>query len=326
METSEEAIAARRAEIAARVAAARAQQEASGSNSGNANMKKALSKKAQMKKALEEHMGPSAETSGGGGTGGPKKALSKKAQMKKALEEHTVPSAETLRRQAREMSRNPTLVRRANPEMFGNLTDAQIREHAKEMEKIASNPEMMDAAMKMQSLPESDKSAISRLQDGIAGKVPRDDEWIAEMIKLVKGQPDTLKMLFKGRVPKDSPMSEAQLLGIVDYVGKCSDWFLISAFHLIEWGIRMRAPAAAVYGMVDNATFGCAQYLVLLIVLFVAWYIGKLVWYLATLAFGLVKGGYVLLTHSGSTADTRDSTIQAQPEPSAREETPFVEL
>ena len=160
METSEEAIAARRAEIAARVAAARAQQEASGSSSGNANMKKALLKKAQMKKALEEHMGPSAETSGGGGTGGPKKALSK-AQMKKALEEHTVQCAETLRRQAREMSRNPTLVRRANPEMFGNLTDAQIREHAKEMEKIASNPEMMDAAMKMQSLPESDKSAIT---------------------------------------------------------------------------------------------------------------------------------------------------------------------
>ena len=67
METSEEAIAARRpCGLSCRRTG---QQEASGSSSGNANMKKALSKKAQMKKAPEEHMGQ-VQTSGGGGTGG----------------------------------------------------------------------------------------------------------------------------------------------------------------------------------------------------------------------------------------------------------------
>jgi hypothetical protein len=292
-----EAIAAKRAEIAARVAAARAQQDGG--------------------------------TSGGSSSGnrGGKKALSKKAQTKKALEEHTMPSAETLRRQAREMIRNPSLVRRANPEMR-NLTDAQIREHAKEMEKIAANPEMMDAAMRLQSLPESDKSAITRFQEGVAGKVPRDAEWIAEMIRLVKGQPDTVKMLFKGRVPPESPISEGRLLGIVDYVVTCSDWFLTSVFHAIEWGNRMRGPAAAAYRMLDSATMGCAQYLVVMIVLLILFYVSRLIWYLVSLAVALVMSGLALLTGSATgSARDGDSTSAATPEPYyAEDETPFVEL
>ena len=120
-------------------------------------------------------------------------------------------------------------------------------------------------------------------------------------------------------------MSEAQLLGIVDYVGKCSDWFLISVFHIIEWGIRMRAPAAAVYGMVDNATFGCAQYLVLLIVLFVAWYRQARV---VLGDSGVWPGeGWLRAAHPQWIDSGHQGLYhQAQPEPSAREETPFVEL
>ena len=250
---SAEALAAKRAEIAAKVAAARKLQneaaQSGGSGGGAGAKKKALSRK-ELQAALFD------DDSGGGSSGGgghSKAALSRKERVKAALEEHKMPSAETLLRNAREMKRNPGLVRRANPEMR-KFTDAEIREHAKEMEKIAHNPEMIQKLKKVQSMPEEERAALLRLQEGLNGKVTRDDKWISDTIKLVKAQPEALKNLFKGRVDASSPLSEGQIMGIVDYVVTCSDGFLTRALKFINWAISMRGPVGDVYKMVDSAT------------------------------------------------------------------------
>ena len=328
---SEEALAAKRADIAARVAAARALQEVQLKSGGAARQGgggNALSRK-EVKAALEEELLGNGDGSSSSGSGG-KKALSRKDSAKAALEEHKMPSAEQMRRQAREMSRNPELVRRANPDMR-KFTDAQIRQHAREMEKMAANPEMIHAMAKVQSMPESERAALIQLQEGILGKIPRDDKWISETIQLVKAQPDTLKKLFQGRVGADSPLSEKQLVGIVDYVVTCSDSFLKSAVHLINWGIRMSGPAGEVYRAVDIATLGCAKYLVLFVTLLSFYYVGKAVWYLLSLAAGLLISGYVQLTNGGSAAAAAvgevDSVEGARPESSAEDvDTLFDEL
>jgi hypothetical protein len=317
METmSEEALAAKRAEIAARVAAARAQQEQQQQSSGGG---KALSRK-ELKAALEEEMfGSGGGSSSSGGGGGGKKALSRKDRAKAALEEHKMPSAEQLRRQAREMSRNPELVRRANPEMR-SLTDAQIRQHAKEMEKMAANPEMIQAMAQVQSMPESERAALLQIQEGLSGKIPRDDKWIGETIRLVKAQPDTLKKLFQGRVGADSPLSETQLVAIVDYVATCSDSFLKSAVHLINWGVRMSGPAGEMYRAVDSATLGCAKYLVLFVTLLCLYYTISLAWRLLTVAAGLLMSGYMRLTSGGSAAVGEVIAAEAESLESSAEE------
>jgi hypothetical protein len=301
---SEEALAAKRAEIAAKVAAARKLQDeaaaaqSGGSSGGGGGKKKALSKKA-LQAALDDDSG--GDSGGGGNTNA---ALSRKEKVKAALEEHKMPSAETLRRQAREMKRNPGMVRRANPAMR-KFTDAEIREHANEMEKMANNPEMIHAIKSVQSMPEEERAALLQLQEGLNGKVTRDDKWIADTIKLVKAQPDTLKNLLKGRVDANAPVSEGQILAIIDYVVTCSDGFLTSALKLVNWAISMCGPAVATYQMVDIATFGCARYVVLGVTLLIVFYMGKIVWYLLTLAFGLGMSGYVWLTDGGQAAAAR---------------------
>jgi len=327
---SEEALAAKRAEIAAKVAAARKLQDEaaahSGGSSGSGSGKnKALSRK-ELQAALES------ESSGGSSGGGHsnKATLSRKQKVKAALEEHKMPSAETLLRQAREMKRNPGMIRRANPEMR-KFTDAEIREHAKEMEKMANNPEMFHAMTSVQSMPEAERAALLQLQEGLTGKVTRDDKWIADTIKLVKAQPDMLKNLFKGRADANLPVSEEQILGIIDYVVMCSDGFLTSAIKLINWAISMRGPAADMYQMVDTATFGCARYVVLGVMLLLIFYIGKIVWYLLALAFGFCKGGFMWLTNGGQVAAAgtaaRDSASAVTLEAGIDEvEHPFVEL
>jgi len=332
---SEEALAAKRAEIAAKVAAARKLQDeaaaaqSGGSSGGGGGKKKALSKKA-LQAALDDDSG--GDSGGGGNTNA---ALSRKEKVKAALEEHKMPSAETLRRQAREMKRNPGMVRRANPAMR-KFTDAEIREHANEMEKMANNPEMIHAMKSVQSMPEAERAALLQLQEGLNGKITRDDKWIADTIKLVKAQPDTLKKLIKGRVDANSPLSEGQILGILDYVITCSDDFLTSALKLINWAVKwavsMRGPAGDMYQMVDTATFGCARYVVLGVMLLIVFYIGKVMWYLLTLAVGLCMSGYMWLTNGGQAAATGtaaagDSASAATPEVGIDEvEHPFVEL
>lgn len=304
---SAEALAAKRAEIAAKVAAARKLQDEAAAKSGSSSGRKKNMSKKELQAALEDD-------SGGSSSSG---SSNKGAKM---------PSAETLRRQAREMKRNPALVRRANPEMR-NFTDSQIREHATEMEKLANNPEMIHAMKSVQSMPEAERAALLRLQEGLNGKVTRDDKWIADTIKLVKAQPDTLKNLFKGRTDANSPLSEAHILGIIDYMITCSDGFLTSAFKLINWAISMRG----MYQMVDTTTFGCARYVVLGVMILLVFYVGKMLWYLLTLAFGLCMSGYMWLTNGGQAAATRmaagDSARAATPEVGINEvEHPFVEL
>jgi hypothetical protein len=271
--------------------------------------------------------GGSGGVGGGGGSG--KKLLSRKDKAKAALQEHKMPSQEQLRRQAREMCRNPEMIRRANPEMR-HFTDAQIREQAKEMEKMASNPDMINAMMKMQSMPEAEKAALNQLQQGLAGKVTRDEKWIAETIRFVKGQPDTLKMLFKGRA--DLPFSESQLVSIIDFVVSCSDRFLINVVRFLNWLVSMRGPAVAMYTAVDDATMGCARYLAIGVMLLFMFYMAKLLWYVVTLILGLVMSGFALLTGSGASAaqaagrGSADLTSGATVEPTANDEAPFVEL
>ena len=71
-------------------------------------------------------------------------------------------------------------------------------------------------------------------------------------------QPDTLKNLFKGRTDANSPLSEAHILGIIDYMITCSDGFLTSAFKLIN---QLSACVACTRWW--TADLWCARYVVL---------------------------------------------------------------
>lgn len=268
-------------------------------------------------------------SSGGGGgasttlsSSGGKKVLSRKDKVKAALEEHKMPSVEQLRKQARTMSRNPELVRRANPEMR-HLTDAQIREHAREMEKMASNPDMLNTMLKVQSLPEAERTALVQVQEGLAGKITRDEKWIDETVRLVKSRPDVLKELFKGRVGKDAPLSESQIISIIDYVATCSEGFLKRSVHAVNWGV-IHLPG--MYSKLDAATFGCARYLLLFIVLCTVLYLGKLIWYLMAWSLGVVMRSYEQVTGGRGNRPVGDSAFASAASQHPNDEAPFVEL
>ena len=228
-----------------------------------------------------------------------KKQRERAEKAKAALENQSLPSPELLRKQAREMSRNPDMVRRANPQ-FRNMTDAQIREQAREMEKMASNPAALREMMRMQTMPDDEKKSLQRLQEGLQGLRPRDDKWIDETIKTVKANPNILKMMFKGRVPPEAGLSEEQIMGFIDFLVSLSDWILKLGIQVINWCIEMSGPVGAAYKKVDDLTLGCAKYLLLALLAMTMWYFTRLMWYLMSLVIGMIMSTYRSITGSAT--------------------------
>ena len=236
---------------------------------------------------------------GGSNSNMTKKERQRAEKAKAALENKNLPSADMLRKQARQMSRNPELVRKANPQ-FRNMSDAEIREQARQMEMMAGDPQMLKTAMQMSTLPTEDRTAIQKIQEGLQGQRPRDEAWIDETIRVVKAKPDILKTMFSGRINPASGLTEEQVLGFIDYVASCSDWFLKNAIQVINWGVEVSGPVTAAYNKVDEATLGCAKYIVMAIAFFLLYHLARLFYFIITLIIGGVMSGYRMITATAS--------------------------
>ena len=271
-----------------------------------------VSEKPQLVKLVKDHVEPSeidalllkassmpAPSSSSVSSSSKKQQRERAEKAKAALDQQSLPSPELLRKQAREMSRNPDMVRRANPQ-FRNMTDAQIREQAKEMEKMANNPAALREMMRMQNMPDEEKKGLQRLQEGLQGQCPRDEKWIDDTIKTVKSNPNVLKMMFKGRVPPEAGISEEQIMGFIDFVVSLSDWILKLAIQVINWCIEISGPVGTAYKKADDMTLGCAKYLLMALAAMMVWYSTRHMWYILSMLFGLVMTGYRSITGTAS--------------------------
>ena len=99
--------------------------------------------------------GSSGVGSSSSGNGVDKKSLKKATKKNGGGSGMPVLTAAQLREQAKLMRNNPGLVRSQN-KVFANMTDAQIREHADQLERTANNPQLMaDYEVSCQSINQS---------------------------------------------------------------------------------------------------------------------------------------------------------------------------
>ena len=109
------------------------------------------------------------------------------------------PTPEQLRQQASMMRKNPAMVRKAQPQVFGQLSDQQIREYADQLEQMASDPNMLKEVEKMSKMSNDDRTILQSIQEGLTGTKPIDDEWITNIVSALKNKPEIFKTMFKGR-------------------------------------------------------------------------------------------------------------------------------
>jgi hypothetical protein len=208
-------------------------------------------------------------------------------------------SPETLRQQARMMkSMDPDSIRRMNPQL-ANMTDAQIRMAADQMEMMANNPDMMKMAV--EQMKNMDPSQLQRMQsqmqggtmpimspttnhgqtnangisDGtLSGENPSkllanmDKDQLKQMLKTVKDNPEMLKQFAAMTGTPEEQLKQ----GMESFAGMSDD--------KMEAALKMMqtvAKAKEKWNQIDATTGGrLVKILIALAVLIV----GLIVWYL----------------------------------------------
>lgn len=204
------------------------------------------------------------------------------------------PTPDQMRKQAREIRRNPDALRRANP-AFAKMTVAEINQYADQMEAAAKDPKLLEQMMKMSQMPDADKQSMMLIQEGLTGKRERDEKWVEAAVKQVKGNPNLLKMLFKGKVDPKSGMSEDQIEGFIDYIVTWSDSTLIFVAGIINYLASQSDNIQAYYKKADEMTLGCAKWIILALVIFIVYMFGRFAWYIIVQLITLAMTGYSMV-------------------------------
>ena len=248
----------------------------------------------------------SASNSSGNGKK-PKKKLSKqeKENIRNALgggsggrDMPGQPSPDMLRKQAREIRRNPDALRRANP-AFAKMTGKEINAYADQMEAAAKDPKLLEQMMQMSQMPDADKQSMMLIQEGLTGKRERDEKWVEAAVKQVKGNPGLLKMLFKGKLDPKAGLSEEQIEGFIDYIVTWSDSTLIFVAGIINYLASQSDNIAAYYKKADEMTLGCAKWILLALVIFIVYMLSRFAWYIIVQFVYLAMSGYSMVMGTG---------------------------
>jgi hypothetical protein len=188
-----------------------------------------------------------------------------------------VPTPEQLKQQATMMRQNPDMMRNMQP-AFKNMTDEQIRAYADQLELAASDPSMMKEMEKMSKLSTSDRSALQSIQDGLTGIKAIDSDWMDTTIDTLKSKPKLFKTLLAGKGPMLNGITDEQLISFVDMASNMDAYVLKLIMRLFKFLASIAKPAMETYKLVDDFTLGCGKYLGILLLVYLAYYMGLGMW------------------------------------------------
>lgn len=187
------------------------------------------------------------------------------------------PTPEQLKQQATMMRQNPQMVRNMQP-AFKNMTDDQIKSYADQLEQAAADPAMMKEMEKMSKLSDSDRSSLQNIQEGLTGNRTIDSDWMDSTIQTLKAKPNMFKTLLTGKMSMLGGVTDDQVNSFVDMASNMDAYFLKLIMRLIVFLSSMAKPAMDMYKVVDDYTLGCAKYLGMVILVYVAYYCGLGMW------------------------------------------------
>lgn len=212
-----------------------------------------------------------------------------------------MPTADEMRTKAREIRKNPDLLRRATP-ACANMTDAEIIQQADLMEQAANNPamlnEMVKNSEKLTKMTPEDQKRFMLFQDGLSGKASRDDRWIDATVDTIQKNPDLLKSLFGGgriNAASGGGVTDEQVEGMVDWVAAMDPKLL----RLIIKGVL---GIGAAYTAVDKYTYGGGMYIGMLLGAILAYLLYLVLAWAARLVYSLGLLAWRTLNNTTSSA------------------------
>ena len=199
-------------------------------------------------------------------------SASKSAASKKANKTATnpnyppTPTPDQLRQQAVMIRKDPAMVRKANAAL-ANMSDDQIRAYADQLEQAASDPNMMKEVERMSRLSPAEREQLQLIQEGLQGIKPMDETWINTLVGTLKKNPEFFKTMIRGKAPATfGGVSEDSVMQFIDTAATMDASTLRRIFQFLLYLSSWSKPATDAYNQMDKMTFGCARYILLLIV------------------------------------------------------------
>lgn len=205
---------------------------------------------------------------------------------------------EQMKQNANMMRKDPAMIRRANP-AFKNYTNEQIKQMADQLENLAENPEMLKQVSAMSN---EEREQMQKFQNemqasaaaaGGADKITEDAQ-IEAMCKLVKTNPGLFKTMMKSN-GMFANQTEEQLDAYIEQfktMDPRSLKTLIAGTSMIQ---KYRKPFEDIYNRVDKATFGCAKYILGVLVIILLYFILRFVWFAIKFIWFVISSIYALV-------------------------------
>lgn len=190
-----------------------------------------------------------------------------------------------MKQQAAMMKKDPAMFRRMVPEMK-NFTDAEIREYAEQMEKMADNPEMYKQMQQMQKMDDKSRETLVNIQTRLSGEKPIDAEFIRKTVKAFKAKPND----FKTMIQSQAQVTDDSLDTYFNFFAGLSEGTLVFLAHALWWLSSALKPCVKVYKVVDGYMFGYARYLLFAIGMIVLYFVTVFTFAQIANVFSFIRG------------------------------------
>ena len=164
----------------------------------------------------------------------------------------------------------------------------------KEALKVRQNPskfkEMQELAKGM--TPE-DLKRFQLFQEGLMGKVPKDDKWVDAVVLTLKNKSAMLKDMFTKQT--GTPTSADQVATYIDWLASFDEKWLRGMLKIILSLVDM-------YTEVDKKIYGCGKYLLMVLGMILAYLIFRVLSFVARLVWVALVALYKTLVPATATA------------------------
>ena len=217
-----------------------------------------------------------------------------------------LPSPDQMRQNAAMIRKNPALVKKSNPQ-FAKMSNEELMQMADQMEKMAEDPDMYkQVSEQVNSMTPQERADIAKMQkDGTLPKAPLggsaadavpQESQIASMAKMLKTNPVLFKKMMKQQGGMFANQTDEQIDSYIQQLSQMDEKQLKQIFTTGTWLQQYAGPAKEMYDKVDKATYGCARYILGIIVLIIGYYCVIFGWYVLKNVFSMLRYLFYLVT------------------------------
>ena len=227
-----------------------------------------------------------------------------------------MPSQDQMRQNAAMIRKNPAMAKKGNPQL-AKMSNEELMQLADQMEKMAEDPDMYkQMTEQVNNMTPQERAEIAKMQkEGTLPKAPiggspdavPQEAQIASMAKMLKSNPALFKKMMKQQGGMFANQTDEQIDSYIKQLSQMDEQQLKQIFTTGTYLQQYAGPAKEMYEKLDKATYGCARYILGILVAIIGYYLVILIWYILKNIFFALR--YVFYLVTGMSAQSKVANV-----------------